>query len=402
MADLQEAARILVDQPTRPPNTLASLHDRIAARHRRRRARVAGLAVLVLVGAGAGITVARNSHQSSNLAVHVVAPVARPPTTLPARPPVDSTHERVNFGNASIVVPKNWTVSGPGTSWCYPSRVIALGKLGPSPVCPAPGPDVVTSLVHLTTWTNNDRATALTPDAPSITINDHRAIQLRDDSTELSLLAAGSIPTAGSYVVPDLGIVIDYGGIGSQAILDSLDWSDRHVALTYASANANVAIPGWTAMRFGGVQFNVPAGFSTQTVYGNQAPPDICGTDPLIEGVVTEGAGSSKGGDVACPMIPAYGPGASIPVTAGIDGVWVRPVDEQHLGTPRLTESALAGVASGHATVVENSGSKSGAYAPPYVVIDVDTGHDIHIWFTIGLGPDPTVAGRIIASLQVY
>lgn len=199
MADLQEAARTLVEQPPCPPKTLASLRNRIAARHRRRRMRLAIFAALVIVGAGAGMLTAQISHQSNNPVV-VVGPAVRPLTTLPARPIVKPGHVRVNFGNASIVAPKTWTVGGPGSSFCDPFQVIALGKLGPPPSCPAVGPDVATSSVHLAAWSKSDRATALPPDAPSVLINGHRAIQLRDGSTELSLPGPDPTPTAGSYV----------------------------------------------------------------------------------------------------------------------------------------------------------------------------------------------------------
>ena len=305
--------------------------------------------------------------------------------TLPLRPPLGRAERRVNFDEASIVVPKAWTVLAPGQSSCD-EHVVQVGTPGPTPTCTerSQGKPTKVTIQALPA----DFSTKPWPQATAVNFNGHRVIQLTPTSMGVT---QGTV----KYAVRDLGVELSMSGAGTEEVISSIDWSDRHVALAFAHDNAGLRTPGWRTMRYDGISFQVPPTFRPTPIRSTESTLIWC-TTPVRRDAVVEGPVSSR------DLPECFRSNGPVPVPEGVDGIWIRPAGD----APPLKSLGpdLSKIASGQVSVVDDTPLRvtftDAAYLPD-VVLEVTPASGKPVLLTVGLGSDPTVAGRIIASLRV-
>lgn len=148
---------------------------------------------------------------------------------------------------------------------------------------------------------------------------------------------------------------------------------------------------GWRSIDYEGVQFSVPRSFKTQR--GTFDPGDSCGRyAEVFRDVVYEGTSAS--GPVCSADVP-------LDELTGIDGVWIR-TDDEHGGTKWAlpTATPLRNVGEGSAVVLDVDPEGPDARQPILQIV-VTTSKGRRVLVNVGLGPDPRVAGGIVASLRV-
>ncbi len=293
-------------------------------------------------------------------------------TTLDTAPtgtttPVPAGHIRVNYGNASIVVPNKWQIFQPGVTTCDSSpieNVVLLGNaaLG-GPSCGSGASRASTSFAHL------QGLPARTPNGPHRTINGQAAIVLAAPASGIA-----------TYAIPALGVELEVEGAQAASIVPSLGWSSRYLAL---HPQTPVTIPqGWGTATYDGVTIRLPRTWPLTKVGPAQGEPG-CGADfsspQLLEG-------------------PVFGHtcGLSLGPAPLSDGVWLQ-------GPSGMNEAELAG--PGYTSLrttptrvfLDDSQDPMGVN-PLLHLLAIGRGGAVDA-IDVGLGPNPDVAAAIIASI---
>ncbi|MCU1454777.1 MAG: hypothetical protein JWN46_2923 [Acidimicrobiales bacterium] len=283
------------------------------------------------------------------------------PVSIPALSVVGTGQVRINFRSASVIVPSRWQVLRAGSGVCQVTNDVvmidtafevsscAVGHIGGA------NPASYVRIYALAASAGTGRGA---------TINGHSAI----------VLGSRSYPAGRAYGFPDLGVVVEVAGPESSAILSTTSWSTRAVALRYAATSRAGSPPGWRVIRYEGVALAVPADWPIKVQSSNELPPGICGGPPVRQDTVLEGP--YTGAFPSCP--------APLGVPAGVDGVWLRPATDAGGQLLRNTPSRVYLKPDQSEAEVLLS-----AVAPDGHRVDVE----------VGLGPDPSVAGKIIASI---
>jgi hypothetical protein len=281
---------------------------------------------------------------------------------------------RVNYGNASVVVPATWQVLEPGATICGPTavdNVVLLGNATESgPAC-GPGESHVPI-----SFTRLEALPAQYVSGTPRTINGQTAI----------LLSPSAAPAAGpgvlSYAFPHLGIELAASGPASTSIVASIGWSSRYLVL---HTEPPVGIPAdWGTATYADVTVRLPRSWPLSQVGPAEGEPG-CGADfsspKLLEGPVF---GHS-----------CFGSAGESPL---VDGVWLQ-------GSAGLT---AAQVAAGGFTLLRSTpvrvfindiGDPVGLDPLLHLLVVTPDGNVDGI--DVGLGPDPRVAATIIASIRL-
>lgn len=315
------------------------------------RSHLLGTLVAVLILGGCG----RSASQT----------VATPSATQAAVP---AGEMRVNYGNASIVVPADWQTLLPGATACGLSatdNVVLLGNAAEGgPLCGSGHSQSPTSFAHL------EAIPSPLPGGTSQTVNGQVAIRLA--------------PTAGTltstYVFPRLGVELEATGAQAESIVASIGWSSRYLAL---HPHSPVTIPSdWGSATYADVTVRLPRSWPLTQVGPAEGEPG-CGVDffapKLLEG----------------PLF-VHSCGLSAGLAPLVDGVWLQ-------GQAGLTKAQVA--AGGYAALggigvkvfIDDSEDPMGIDPVVHLLVVTPNGNVDGI--DVGLGPDPTVAGSIIASI---
>ena len=366
MVDLSRAAAELVQHPVAPPTPLAAIERRASALRRRRRRIVAGVASLPAAAAVAAVVVVLASRGSIDR-VAVLPPsvptTATPTPTTSVPVVVPAGWQPVDYNQARIYVPSDWTVIGYGIG------------------VPC---DVANKVVIL-----DDPRDFETPCSASTLAGSAGRSFVQLDATQPPL--AKSLPLtvngfevdrglypepAVNYYVPDLGVALKLVGPESQSILDTISYSPLHQVL---APGPSPAVPAsWRRVTYGGVTFDVPP---TWPVVHLDTPTPSCDGQTFHYAEVALGAGVSA---PTCPP-PLDGP---IPT----DGIWA------YVPSP-------VGIGPGPAQTLLVNGRRIGvrpdsaddtvelAIAVPEQSVPTD--------LILGLGPDSAVARTIMYSVRV-
>src|SRR5262249_21200993 len=139
-------------------------------------------------------------------------------------------------------------------------------------------------------------------------------------------------------------------------------------------------------LSFGDVSVRIPSTMKVTRVGPSSLAPGLCSAVPFPTSGAFVGTGSTR--PFNCPMIPA----GVVPVPT--DGVWMRPMVHA-VGEPLPVKRRLD---NGHARLAI---SDIAFYGPDALTsaIDVRVGGATTV-VRIGLGPDPTIARTILASIR--
>ncbi len=174
---------------------------------------------------GRGGTLSNHAPDLASLGTVVQVPLKLDPPSaspLPLRPPLGRAQRRVNFGDASIVVPKTWAVLPPGGTLCA-EHLVQLGEPGTKSSCSTPPGHGKLTTVSIQALPP-DFSTTAWPKATVQYLNGHRVIRLTPTTMGVT---QGTV----KYAVRDLGVELSMSGAGTEEVISSIDWSDRHVAL---------------------------------------------------------------------------------------------------------------------------------------------------------------------------
>ena len=330
------------------------------------------MAALVLLAAGMAMVLGRGDRRGAAPAPGQPG-VGPGPTSVRTRPAVGSSEVRVNFGAASVVVPRSWVVLLPGEVNCSNRSVVALGdRPAGNTACPseAPAPSEPTTV----------SISALTP-----------AIAARGSESPTSFnghagyaLTGGSLAYQEEYAFPDLGVLVGATGPRRSLVLDSIDWSDRQLALAYAANHATQTPKGWKTIAYDGVMLSVPSTWPVHVLGHNELPPDACTGLGIRTNTVLEGSGNSlTHGLCRARRQPPI----------GRDGIWIRTAR----GTRLPLEDPSGPVVIIGSAPVHLGEAPRDDYLPQIQLRAVVNRTQVEI--TVGLGVDPTTAGQILASL---
>ena len=376
MLDLHEAARDLVDHhaaKTPPIETLTS--QARVLRRRRRAARVAAaLAAAALVTA----FVYRFDGSSESVQVHVTGPprtVASAPTTTvhyisaaSAQVVTPAGWKRVNFDNASIAAPGDWTLLKGETQCPNPKYAVLIGadsQTGTGCGAQFPLGQPMVSYVRLLPLQGSP------PTGTAVDINGHTG-------TEVS-----GPPQTETYYFSDLSLEMTvYGPDGAQ-VASTVGWSANYLLL---HPTGPVSIPAdWVTFGYEGVSVRVPPTWPQKTLGANDPIPGVC-ANPTFPAPVAE---RGTGGPTPCNGFQPYAP-----VTA-IDGVWLTPYVSSPVRpfTPSSTNQVQSSPVPVYILPSNNNGQPIAqlvAIAPNGTMISIN----------IGLGPTPTISQEIMASIR--
>ena len=294
----------------------------------------------------------------------------------------------MNFGDASIVVPKAWTVLPPGGTLCA-DHLVQLGAPGTKSSCSTPpGQGKLTTITMQAL--PSDFSTTAWPKATAQYLNGHRVVRLTPETMGVT---QGTV----QYAVRDLGVELSVSGAGTEEIIGSIDWSDRYVALATAKAHAGTSPKGWTSAGFKGVRFAFPASMAVDRLddpHAGKVDPGACERSPAVQpSTVSEGsAPAALTATLRCPFVPPFRP-----VELGVDGVWIHAAAASE---PQVKATSLPGITAGDAVILDAS-DEAGAPFRPVLVVSLTRSDGKRLLLNVGLGPDPTIAGQIIASLRV-
>lgn len=377
MREIENAAAELVAHPVRPATPVAVLARTVRAR-RRRHGAVLSAVVLAVGGIAAGLAVSASSGGSTERVSTGPVPAGAPASGAGVTPP---GFVRVDYGRASIAVPAGWKVITPGETVCPAfDDVVLLDDVQAGSGCPGMtgGPGLHSSYAGLVGLSGPPAAGA------RVEVNGHPGVRL----------PAVAEPGSERFAYPDLGVVLTVAGPQAAAIAGSVGWSAQHLAV-HPAGPAGVPA-GWKTVSYAGLDLRVPPSWPVSRVAVHQADPGVCGPPEFDGPQVYEGSGQIS---PSCPpIIPS--------VTAGVDGVWIRhyrgstaqlrPTGSQPLGISGLQVVELP-QPSGYAQpvlrlVVLPSTSRSPGVS--------STGPPVAVSIDIGLGPDPSTASRILASLS--
>lgn len=284
-----------------------------------------------------------------------------PPVT---RPSLSAGEKRVNYGDASIVVPANWRIVLPGVRPCGPGvtdNVVLLGTSGKEqPRCQAPSPQP-TSFAHL------ESLPAHVPSGGAQQeINGHAA----------TVIASG--PSSATYIVPGLGIELVVVGSRAKPIANSLDWSTRYLVL---HPGPTVVVPtGWHSVAYQGMSVRVPESWPLHRVGPKQGAPG-CGSEFSAPAVLEGPPVVHRCGIVVSPA-------------ASVDGVWLQgPVRRSQVPT------AAFAVVRVSPTRVFLDQRYDPAGVEPFLQLFVAARNGAMDAVIVGLGPHPAVARAIVASI---
>jgi hypothetical protein len=321
-----------------------------SARSRRVVTKVSLLAALLALGACAA-PASPSPHAdgtraaSSSLAVDKAVPAA---------------DMRVNYGNASIVVPASWRTLLPGVTTCA-EDVVLLGSAAGS--CGPAQPGGPTSFAHLQALPTR------LPRGTSQTINGHTAIVLA--------------PSDGSrtYVFPGLGVELEVAGPDAYSIARSIGWSSRYMVL-HDEGEVDIP-PSWGTTSYQGVAVRLPRSWPLAKVGPAEGEPG-CGAD-FYRPTLFEGPPFFQ---PICPPVLAEPP--------LVDGVWLQ--GGAGLNQAQATADGYTAL-SGTRTKVYFAQGQDPMGLLPFLHLLVVTGYGSLVALDVGLGPDPMVAAAIIASI---
>ncbi|HWG72996.1 MAG TPA: hypothetical protein VG184_02960 [Acidimicrobiales bacterium] len=315
--------------------------------------------ILVLGGCGAaGSQTLRSSNGQTGT-------TTSPPASQAA---VAAGYMRVDYANASIVVPASWKTLLPGVTTCGPNAtkdaVLLGGAAEGGPSCGPGQAAAPTSFARL------QAIPARLPAGTPQTINGQAA-------TVVPPTTPGAPPT---YVFPRLGVELEVAGPQTNSIVASIGWSTRYLVLHPPTA---LTVPhGWGTATYQGVTIRLPRSWPLTKVGHAQGEPG-CGADfstpELLEGPVF-----------------AHSCAVSLGPPPSVDGVWL----QGHTGTTetQLGAGRYEALRSAPTKVfLDDSADPMGADPLLHLLVVTRSGSVNGI--DVGLGPDPAVAQAIIASI---
>jgi hypothetical protein len=354
------------DLPLEWPTTeqRARVEARVRALRARRLARVSGAAAVVIALVVGTIVVLRNG---SSPTVHTAGSLSTTSTVTEPRPAIVAAPEPkgwriVDYGDARLAFPPGWAVAPPqGTS--------------PAPCATAPAAVVVFYRSG--------------PNCPTVTIgmlrtSDHPPRPIRVVHGTPVYAGEGSLLFV-QYLVPSLGVEIDFHRASPDAILGTITSSARRVVL---GGGALPSVPGdWKTVSFGGISVDVPPTMPVTHLDASHLAPGDCSAVPFARAGAFLGTGVAQ--PHSCPMIP----GGVVPVPT--DGVWMHGV----LPYGGAQRPVARRIDNGH---VHLALTDVALYGPDALTsaLDVRIAGSSTI-VRVGLGPDPQIARTILASLRL-
>jgi hypothetical protein len=356
-----------LDWPTPEQRTRVDTRVR-ALRHRRlvQRSAAAGVAVALVV---ALLVVVRGGSSGSNIRTATRSSTSTTTTTTTTQPAIVPAPEPkgwriVDFGDARLAIPPDWSAAGPGAPTCAPVVGDGVTLLGGGPGCP---------YVEVAPSDQEDFSAR-----PVASVHD------------LDLYRIAS-PIGVLYAVPALGVrLLVHGVAGEQRVLDTLTSSTRRVVLR---STTWPAVPrNWRSLSFDGITLDVPPTMPITQVGSFRLPPGECSAVPFPKSGAFVGNGSP--GSFGCTMIPA----GVVPVPT--DGVWMHTVNESPSPAPPPVDRKIA----------NEQVRLEVAFVSGYGVPDLEPALDVTVvgidgrrfpgGVRLGLGTDPEIARTILGSIR--
>lgn len=377
MLDIHDAAQDLIDHHRRRTPSLDFLS--VQARFMRRRRRAGGVAIGVAVALLVAASVYRLDGSATSVKVNVTGPassttVASTPTTVhylsaaAAKQVTPSGWSRVNFDDASIAAPTDWTLLAGENECPNPKYAVLLGadtQTGSNCGAQFPAGAPMVSYVRLLAFEGQP------PAGKIVEIDGHTGTEV-----------AGPSGTE-TYYFRDLGLAMTvYGSYGAE-IASTVGWSATYLLL---HPTGPVSVPAnWVEFSYDGVSVRVPPTWPQKTLGPSDPAPGVCANATFTTPVAERGAGGSS----SCNGFQPYAP------VADVDGVWMSPyvTSPVQAFTPSADNQLRSSPVAVYLLPPRNNGQPIAqlvAVAPDGDMVSID----------LGLGADPVIGQEILASIR--